>query len=229
MTLEQLDRTIYEALRVETVGQGYLGDWTTVSGATIEDKRTDMKILNDAIKANNRKIIEVMGVGSGSDRGTRKECTITVDRVSISEGSTINTNVIAYEKQEDNTFEKFKYPDSTAIVSYEVRVFCKTTEYERILQTIVTKALGRRRMLKALDSSTRTFIGEDFLLEFNGAVNVTSADYIEWLFKYQAVDVYIEEPEIVDANVPPLTEVRECVYLEEKADNNLIEENIITE
>lgn len=205
LSLATIDRTIFELLRRGAVSVGKLPDWRTVTGATLKDRQDAYEAQKTALRTNTQ-LIEVFSIGSAESRDTKSVNKIVLTRKSTAMGTIGANGVEGYEKRPDGSFDKFKYPDSTVTLMYEIRIIGAKTEYERLMSNIITSQIGRRRNIKSVDG-TWNFTGEMFTIDFAGSVNVSSTDFVEWVFNYRVSDVWVADAELIASVVPALTTI----------------------
>lgn len=225
LSLETIDRTIFELLRTGCVSYGILPDWRVMVGTTLQDKQAAYESAKTTIRTT-KEIVEVFGIGSAESRDAKLINRITMARKSTKMGNVGASGVVGFEKRPDGNFNKFKYPDSTVNIAYEIRTISKKTQYERIMSNIVSSRLGRRTALKSVDSNWH-FTGEDFLIEFAGAVNVSSTDFIEWIFNYNVLDVWLDDSYLGEKIVPALTTINIKTYLDFQPNDTFIEKVVV--
>ena len=148
-------------------------------------------------------IIEVFGIGNSQSRQEKTDCKITVDRLGIKEAGIGIYGGIKYIKYGD-TYDKVQQPTKAYNIDYEVRIISTTARFDRILNGIVLNSLGNM-YISHIENGTES--ADKFLLDFNGAVDITKDVFIERVFRYTAKDVYITEEEVLQRNVPQLIEI----------------------
>lgn len=211
VSLEIVDRTLFEYIRREVVTQGLLPDWRTFNVGTINERQIAYEAAKSAMRESGE-LVEVYGVGSAKARGTKAISMITVDRKNVLNGSVGGSGVV-YTDNGDDTFSKHEMPDSTCNVIYEIRGICNTTASERKTAKALANVFGRRRGIKALDLFTEDFDGEHLIIESQGSVSLNTDDFIEWVHTFQIVDAWIDEAVLISANIVPLTTVNIKTYV----------------
>ena len=117
VTLEEIDRTIYELIRKRLVADGYLPD--------IANYRTEKDYIEakKQIEAQKGFVIELHGVGTPEARDERIICEITIDRKQIEAGMLGGETPQFKKDQNTGKFTKEKIPAICSDVRYEIRVF----------------------------------------------------------------------------------------------------------
>jgi hypothetical protein len=214
-----IDRTIFELLRLGVVERGKLPDWRAMVGATIQDRQTAYEAAKDAFRANTQ-LIEVFSIGSAVARGEKTTNRITIARKGQSIGTLGATGLYGFEKASGTTFNKYAFPDSTFHLDYEIRIICTDTEFERIMQDCIVTQLGTRRFLTSVDDLWN-FTLQPFETVFTGSVNVSTPDYIEWIFNYKVMDVFISQHDLIAHPLPRLSTISFDTYISTIDDPNL--------
>jgi len=195
MTITDIDRTIFELLRLELVAGGNLPDITTLSA------KEDYQAAKDAIESDETKeLIDCMGVGPMDGK-----IGIRMNRINISrEGKTVGATggfpsiefdlVSGVEGEGSAVYNKLFLPDSSRDIDYEIRIYCNKISSERIISSIIDRILGARRHLFIFDETVfSTDPNDAFLIELTNEVDIDSTELIEKVYKYRVVDVFITE------------------------------------
>ena len=183
MTEQQLDRTIYEKLRLAAVSLGHLPDITSIGNAAFPNA---LKNLADPVM--------IWGVSTAETRGQKTDAQITVNRSGQEQGSTSFFGIHAHNKVGTSHYNKVTLPPLSHIVSYDIRSFSNDIRMDRICRSIIRKAFPSITALQAIDESAREFTGESFHLFFNGLVDLSTDDFFESSFRYYTSEVFLEEP-----------------------------------
>lgn len=193
ISLESVDRTIYEHIRLELVRRGFLPNkWD------FQNDKDGYEAAREVIKNDpNKFLIDVFGTGASESRDKKHSHSLVVNRIGISPsdlggGSEFykpNTN----DQDEVENFTKGKYPDTASNLNYEVRVITNSIKAERIIFSVLTKALGYTKELATVTSGSNTLSSNTVTCKFEGTVDVTSTDFIELIYRYNLKDVWLEE------------------------------------
>lgn len=199
MIIQTIDRSITEHLRRRTVELGFIPD------VTLYTNSVDYAAAKDDLRINNnlKTIIEVFGIGASETRDDKSDAKIFLDREGETPAGVGGWPEEFYTKNVDNTFNKWRMPDLTYDVMYEVRTITTDTQVDRTMDSIIRRVLGGRKYIKLIDSN-----GDDtdvvFLIMFKGSVNMSADGYLERVYKYEAAQVWLEEPELLAENIPAL-------------------------
>lgn len=201
MTLEDLDRTIYEHIRLEVVRLGYLPDVTLY--ATPELYRNALESLQQTLKF--KQIIDVLGVGAENSRDDKRPNRIIIDRLTITQGSLGSYGVTDFEKQPDDSFTKSQRNYSTQDIQYNVRCISNSAHYDRVLNQIIINVYNRLNYKKVLENGILT--DDEILITQTDARDVSSTDLLEKLFIYTVEDVYIGDDTTIGTDISGITEI----------------------
>lgn len=203
MSLQSVDRGIYEQLRKKVVALGFLPEITNYNS---QDAYAAAKVtLRESLV--DKTIIDVFGVGSSQSRQEKTDSKIVIDRVGLKESSTITYGGTKYYKNQDDTFTKVKLPDTPYDVDYEIRIISTTAKMDRILNNIVLSVCGSTgKYIPMMDGVVQSST-DGFLIKFNGSVDITKDVFIERVFRITAQEVWLVEEEVLKSNVPMLIEV----------------------
>lgn len=200
MIIQTVDRSITEHLRRRAVELGFLPDVTLYSSSVdYAAAKEDLKITN-----NLKSIIEVYGIGASETRDDKSDAKIFLDRAGEQVGTVGGWPEEFYTKNIDGTFNKYRMPDMSYDVMYEIRTITTNTQIDRTMDSIIRRVLGARKYFKLIDAN-----GVDtnvvMLALFKGSADVSGDGYLERVYKYEVNQVWLEEPELLAENIPPLT------------------------
>ena len=208
-TLEELDRAIFEVLRLKVVATGYLPD------VTAYPVTADFIAAKNAMRTAKGQLIEVDGVSSGVSKFAKSVSKIIILRTGVSQGSFGGGEGSKYfvHQPTGNKFNKRKYPQSTFKVSYEVRIVCDTVSMERILMQIVGETFEYGNiLLRPATISGDTTDKRYCTANMRDAINVSASDLMEWMYKVDISDVFLSEGAVTSSDIVPMTEVTENIY-----------------
>lgn len=200
MIIQTVDRSITEHLRRKTVELGFLPDITLYSSSV------DYASAKEALKITNnlKSIIEVYGIGASETRDDKSDAKLFLDRAGETVGTVGGWPEEFYTKNIDGTWNKYKMPDMTYDVMYELRTITTNTQIDRTMDSIIRRVLGARKYIKLIDAN-----GVDtnivILVLFKGSADVSADGYLERVYKYEVNQVWLEEPELLLENIAPLT------------------------
>lgn len=201
MTLDILDLTVFEWLRLKSVELGHLPDWRSIND------QAAYTTAKEAIKTGGKEIIEIYGVGRGVDRNGKKLNHITINRTNIGKGS---LGLVPWFVDAGATYTKTTPQSFSSNIMYEIRCFASSTKYKRILEEMLISVFGFGVYKNTFDIS---FVENSEALYFRhiNNVDVTSTDEMfEILNTIMLDDVSLAETETV--NVPKLSTVEYDLY-----------------
>jgi hypothetical protein len=196
-----IDRTIYENLRIKTVNAGYLPNIDSFE----RTQQGKQQWLNALQNVENEKgfIIDIFGVGASIDRGELTTCRMVVMRLEGKNGMLQNSE---YENTEGG-YRKVKVKYSRHL-SYEIRTICRTAEQEQLLNDIVESAFSGVSKYLHVNSGRGLPSTLGFKIFRMNDYNVTVYDHIERRFTYSVKDVFIDSNSENDAiAIVPITSI----------------------
>lgn len=196
-----IDRTIYENLRIKTVNAGYLPDIDSFE----RTQQGKQQWLNALQNVENEKgfIIDIFGVGASIDRGELATCRMIVMRLEGKNGTLQNTE---YQNTEGG-YRKVAVKYSRNL-SYEIRTICRTAEQEQLLNDIVESAFSGVFKYLPVNSGRGLPSTLGFKIFRMNDYNVTVYDHIERRFTYSVKDVFIDSNSENDAiTIVPITSI----------------------
>lgn len=204
MTYENVDKGVVDAIRRVLIEMGYLPD--KLLYATKAEYLTALA----AIKAGGKQVIEIYGVGNAEKKDENRMHTIVVTRSDEYDGSCGAWPEFLFDRKEVTvggtttvTYDKYFLPDKMQTVEYEIRYITNSADYDRIINQVLQRAIGNRKYLKAVNEDALP-IGEVFLFERKSYVDVSTPETMEKLMRYNAVDLWLQEPYLLSAGVPAM-------------------------
>ena len=198
LTLEEIDRTIYELIRKRLVDDGYLPD---ISNYSTEKEYIEAK---KQIEVQKGFVIEVHGVGTPEARDERIICEITIDRKQIEAGTLGGETPRFIKDPNTGKFTKEKIPAICSDVRYEIRVFSNSIQKERVaFQTLME--LFTHRNYYPITEQYNADRKKWLLFTSRGSVDVSTIDVREHLFYYVAEDVWLGKYDVVRENIAPMS------------------------
>lgn len=224
MTLETVDRTIFEALRLALVAAGLLPDQTLYSTAA---QYTAAKTALRATTASNQ-LIEIFGVGAPDPRDEKSVNKIVIDRVGYAKGGIGGFPAQFFEKVVTGpttyTYDKYLMPSESKNLSYTIRCISNLVYYERIMLQIIDQVFGGRGYIKSVvdaGGGVITLTGDPIMVDLITMLDVTATSEKETLYTYTVPDVWITDPKKISTNVPPMSTVTAEYYYAWGTDDSL--------
>lgn len=223
--VEQVDRTLFEYLRLGVVAAGFLPDVTAYGTAAL------YTAAKDTLRASlaDKQLIEIFGVGASESRDEQSSSKIFINRTGFVKGGTGGFPATQYETivtgsgpSAVTSFNKYMLPAASKNVRYEVRYITNSVKFDRIIMQLIEDIFGDRGYLKTVEvsGSTVTFTGQDILVDQENFVDVSSTDLIERVFYYIVPDVWIQNARVVTANIVPMSTVDVEMYYEGEDSSN---------
>lgn len=206
MTLAQLDRTLFEHLRLELVAKGYLPAYPP-SGVLVGPD------WEAALVAHTGTLIEIFGVGIPTNRGVKDGNRIVINRKTMALGGLGGNTPYFVKNEPENpmgTFTKRRRALQSHNVFYEIRTVCASAKVDRLATELIIKVMGTGRYLtiyKDGDNVLREFDDSCLMLRWDGTTDIKAMDQLEQVHKYYFEDAWIGEDEVLGENIPPLTKI----------------------
>jgi len=208
-TYEEIDRTIFELIRLEIVRLGFLPDVTSylTDNAAYQVAKNNLRNTLD-----DKQLIDIFGVGTTDARDEKTVNKITVRRKEAPKGTLGGFPVVEYDPiTVGNTvtgFNKFKMPEHTKNIKYEIRYISRSVKFARIMSQIIEDTIGVRRYINPVKNDGSFDTVKNFFIEMSNEVDVSDDNVIEYLFTYDVKDVFIQRRrQINTAPIVPLTTV----------------------
>lgn len=212
----EIDRTIFELIRLKVVELGYLPDITQYNTAFAFKQAKDT--LRDSLKLTNKQLIEINSISSSRARLEKTLSKIIIDRKSSPIGSLGGFPASYYDtvtSGNTTTFTKKMLPDATRNVRYEVRILTESATMSRIMSEIIDTVLGVRRYITGVVADDKgTFdMSRSFFIEYVNDVDVSDADFMEYVFTYDVKDIFLAREtdggsgKVIASNIVPLISV----------------------
>lgn len=208
-TYEEIDRTLFERLRLKIVEYGYYPDITLYLG-----NPTGLKAAKDALRNSlpDKQLIELFGVGNAEARGKKTLNKITIDRKSTPKGTLGGFPEIEHEKVagpgDTYTYTKRQLPDHTRDVLYEVRLHPSTAKFSRIMSDIVGEVFGIKRYMSPVKSNGAFDNTKSFFIEYESENDVSDEDMLETVIRYKVRDIFVaKEGKVLSVGIVPMTQV----------------------
>lgn len=205
-TYEQIDRTMFEYLRLAVVAAGYLPDINDYLPAT-EANATAYDAAKAAIKASGKTVIEIEQNDSPDGYGEKKIAAIVITQHSASKGSIGGGPSTFFESttvDEVTTFKKYRYPRQTKTLRYHIRCISNDTTYMRIMKNLLDTTFDTGSYLKAMNADTYALDGTPFYIENIGEADMGQDKTYEYLYIYEVQDVFITPATLILDNIPAM-------------------------
>jgi len=223
LTYAEIDRLFFEHLRRNMVTYGRLPDilqYNNAPGA--------WRDAREAIAASGVGLIDVYGDSAEVDKDAKSFSRFVIINKGETPGSVSGTGTFYFEhvsgEGAGKIHSKKVNPDISEDIEYEIRVISNNVADDRFMRLVLKNLFGGRRYLTTVDA-TGNYTEKRALVEYNGSVTMSYMDVIERVYKYTVRDVFIQEHQVIQANIPALSTVNYSLYLIPSDD--MIEEYII--
>jgi hypothetical protein len=214
ITYDELDRGIFEPLRKAVVLAGLMPDVTLAANPdAYAISRTNLRA---SLATANLSLVEVFGVGSFNARNAATDSRIVIDRHVENKGTIGGWGTTYLEKTSgtgvNSIFTKKRNPSSSDDITYAIRTICKNTDMDRIMAGLLKSIIGQLGFLYGVDSSGNNIPDKVFEINYVGMVDVSVKEYMERVYKFTAMDVFLEPETIVQTGIPVMTTVNFGIY-----------------
>jgi len=118
---------------------------------------------------------------------------------------------IDVDNPSNNRWNKVRHQNQSFSVEYEIRYYTKEANQHRFIDEIIASAFGIKTNIQCYNRRRERVEGNfDFYID-GTPTEIKGSEYIERMYRYQARDVYITQPEIIRENVVPIN----CISIEE--------------
>lgn len=199
LSLAEIDRGVFHAIRKQIVLAGYLPDILSFQPSSGPNK-TAFQAAKDAIIGSGKELIEIYGVGDNGHRDSLVKNKIIIDRdiPRIADvGFFGNVQFIPNGDPSNpaTTFTRTNTPAFTYKIDYNVTYICTSTKYDRILEAMIRKALFKT-YLKPYDEDGIVINDIFNFLPQSNPMNMIDEKFIERMYKFMAGEVLLDENEI---------------------------------
>lgn len=192
--LAEIDRGIFEAIRLVLVNAGYLPNRATVGSVGA------FNTAKQAIIASGKEVIEVFGVGNYKDRQDIKNNKIVIDRTGGRLGSIGGMGNTYFEQTATDVFDEYAYPSQTRDIDYQITYICSSTKYDRILNGLITSVIYEKGFLKGIKADG-TPTADAFHYSLDDEKDNSDGEYIERVFRLTVNEVFVGLPRKVNEGV----------------------------
>ena len=191
---KQAERSIFEAIRLEVIANGFLPDITaSIDANTWELARAALKAT--LIKPEG--LVDVFGVGSPEGRNEKLMHRIVIDREGSVPGTIGGAPSVGFdvtggtEGQAGATYKKVMLPTLSEDVTYEISIITNHITMDRIMRAIVKNVLKNRYYLQTVDDNG-DLDGNAIFIEFLSEMSKTVGEDMHRSLRYVVYDLYDE-------------------------------------
>lgn len=197
-TYEEIDRAIFEHIRLGVVEAGYLPDINLSATESL------WIAARDALRASlpDKELIEVFGVSTSDDREEYTTSKILINRTDEMPGIVAGGGV-EYEAV-SNGFIQQKVPTSSTDITYEVIFNASSVKYERIISNILNKKFGKRAFLASMGTNGQLNPDKPFYFQQIQKFDSSAMLFLQktLIFKVTGIFLSAESETITDSIVP---------------------------
>jgi hypothetical protein len=199
-TTDQVDKGIYEAIRLVLVESGYTPD------VVIYNTEALYKAQLLVIKANGKNPVNLYGVGSWKAKEELKFSTIVIERTREGLSPIGYRGTTYFEPDGAGKFDMKQVSFETTTITYTISMVVKNSSDEKTVSYLLRKALGVTRELKGLNVDG-TYTTGTFRIFRDDIVDVGSESMIEKKMIYKTSELILEEDRIIGEKVSPITDI----------------------
>lgn len=212
-----LERTIYEALRVETVDKGYLPDITTYTQdqAGYDSFRSDLQ----TIISTKGFAIEVFGHGSNLSRGLKRSPRMVIESQMFIPGQ-LGGDSQRFYIDKGTDYDAYKRPPQTANFFFNIHLIGTKATHIRTMQAIQAIAIPRRGYVSLHDPDNEFVDPQNIFVRNIAFVDLGNYDegILEKLYRYEIPDVFEMDDELLET-VGKMDEI--TLEIKDNEDNDL--------
>jgi hypothetical protein len=182
---EQVERGIFEALRLKAIA---LGLWVD------ETLYTTSEQLQTAI-ANVQTPIEIIGIGDYVSRGEKPRNCLVMDFDTGASGEVGGIGKVVYVPKPNTKYDKIGIPTQSENLTFNVVLIAQDTKYRRLAERIIRASLPQKTYLHGLNEDG-SYTQNGFWVFGNGFNDISKGGMygIERRFSFMVSNVFLEEP-----------------------------------
>ena len=209
LTLQQVDNSIFEALRLRIVAAGYFPD----EAAFLPADTSGFEAAKQTIRDSGKRLIELFNTGSRKATGKRNNNAVIIRRMPKRAASTGTSPQVEYSDKGGGRFDKLITTGSKYDLTYQITYNCDLEEDGDVIEQFLVEAFGGRKFIPAIDSNGDQIGNGEFFLLQAGSINTDSTKFIERGYIYSVWNIDLEGDRVIGE----VNEFTEFVF-EEKFD-----------
>lgn len=219
---EEIERTLFEFIRLRLVAMGYLADvsaYQPPSGAN----QTAYEAALQAIRAGGKEVIEPYGIGGNEKRGEKRVNKIWINLRQLNTGS-VSLWGESLDPNSGNplVFDRTFFASSTSNCIYDIRSSCDKSEYDRICTQAILQGLTASRVGQAFPivRNDGTQDGTRWILvRLINSTDIRQPQFFERLYTFEVQDVWLDAWGYVPyiTGIPQMTEQTVNVVLPQES------------
>lgn len=158
-----IQRSIYEAIRLVCVAEGYTPDISLYASNSTGQASYDTAL--QSIVSTKRFAIEIFSASSNQYKGPKKVPRITIHPKRIIPGDVgldSYTGGVRKKPNDPDKWVRFKPPHDTTMMQFDIHLVTANAEQDVILNAILFKALGVRKYLPLITEPTQLFFIQQY-------------------------------------------------------------------
>lgn len=210
---EALERSVFHALRLRTVEEGYLPnidnyDVTNANLATAKAAQQSYRDAIDTIVTNQGFAIEVFNYTPPNEKGVLKSPRIVLKTEAFLPGELGLDTTGDYIKQQDGTFTKKQNPSLVSDFYFNVHVNAITSKQLRVLNGIIATTLPRRGYMKWYTDAQMKH-SENLMVYYISHSDFTwqAEGIIEKVYRYGIPDTHEIDAKVMLENIAPIINI----------------------
>lgn len=200
-TQQLIERSIFEAIRLELVDKGYLPDITRYSNNT--EGRLAYESAIQSIVSTMGFAIELFNESSNTFKGVKKSPRIVINTGNFLPGD-LGGDPQRFYVDNGTTFDALVTPPQMVDFYLNIHLVSNTVQQERVLNSILALAVPRRAYIPWYTDKTQ-FIFCRNINFFNA--NNPDVGLIEKVYAYEIPDCWDSESRLVEQGVPKITDI----------------------
>lgn len=213
LSRKNIENGLFRALNLELAERDHFPDLSLIADKTAFDTAIA------ALKSGGNTIIGLKNVTTPDNKDNDHYNIINIERVGAYNGR-YGKNIKFFVQQGEETPDENTLYDLHELkgrvhdVEYALRIITKDNDVDIAVNEVINTALEDRSYIKSYDDSWTE--GQEFLVRYQGEVNVSGSDYIERIYTYMVYDVWEHDSKIIRQNVPSTK------YIEMKMNDDVV-------
>lgn len=211
MTLETLDRSIYQWLMTKLVAANAMVNILDFPPG----QETDYLAAQVTLKGSNGlgEVVQLYGQGRPEARDTKAGAKVTINRSDTRPGQiggAPSEILLPYDVGGQTFYRRYRVQDRTYDITYDIRTTAVRTVTDRVIQECIDRAFGQRNYIPQWDSDTEAFstAEEDMLfIEYMNSISLPDSEFNERILRYRLVDVWVNDLELLEEGITQLRQV----------------------
>lgn len=215
---ENLERSLFETIRLELIDKGYLPDITdTVRYSQDSSGWANWKTDLEAIKDSMGFFIELYGTGTGESKGEKSTPRIVIESDNFLPGALGGDSTKGFIWNEaNNNYDVYITPPQSVDFYINFRLAANSIKQLRILNSILAISIPRRAYINFISDPTKSF----FIRYLNYyQEDQESSGILEHIYAYEIPDCWDREDKSLD-NVPGINDITLNVNLQKYMDGS---------